>query len=49
MMTFVETAGLAGALAALGASARWNWWRPKAGGVPVLMYHKVGEPPAGSQ
>jgi peptidoglycan/xylan/chitin deacetylase (PgdA/CDA1 family) len=35
--------------AVLGLSARWNWWRPPSGGVPVLMYHKVGEPPAGSR
>jgi len=30
-------------------SARWNWWRPKTKGLPTLMYHKVGEPPPGSQ
>jgi peptidoglycan/xylan/chitin deacetylase (PgdA/CDA1 family) len=41
-------AGL-GAAAALGASARWNWWRPWAPGLPVLMYHKVGVPPPGSK
>lgn len=35
--------------AGLGFSARWNWWRPTAKGLPVLMYHKVGDPPAGSQ
>lgn len=35
--------------AVCGFSARWNWWRRKAAGVPVLMYHKVGMPPAGSQ
>lgn len=46
---FVETAAVVGTLAALGASARWNWWRPQAGGVPILMYHKVGDPPPGSQ
>lgn len=39
----------AGLLAALGVSARWNWWRLPAPGVPVLMYHKVGDPPPGSQ
>jgi peptidoglycan/xylan/chitin deacetylase (PgdA/CDA1 family) len=39
-----------GALAAAGAfSARWNWWRPRAGGLPVLMYHKIGDPPPGSR
>lgn len=38
-----------GAVAA-GASARWNWWRPTVtGGMPTLMYHKVGDPPPGSQ
>ena len=37
------------ALAALGVSARWNWWRPRAGGLPILMYHKIGDPPAGSR
>lgn len=36
-------------LAALGLSARWNWWRPQAAGLPILMYHKIGDPPPGSQ
>jgi peptidoglycan/xylan/chitin deacetylase (PgdA/CDA1 family) len=40
---------LTGGLAALGASARWNWWRSRAEGLPVLMYHKVGVPPRGSK
>ena len=36
--------------AAVGASARWNWWRPVvSGGLPTLMYHKIGDPPAGSE
>ena len=36
--------------AAVGASARWNWWRPVvAGGLPALMYHKIGDPPPGSK
>jgi len=40
----------AGAAAGLGASARWNWWRPKIKkGIPTLMYHKVGDYPKGSQ
>ena len=31
------------------ASARWNWWRSRVrGGIPVLMYHKIGDPPPGS-
>lgn len=29
--------------AAVAASARWNWWRRKADGLPVLMYHKIGD------
>jgi peptidoglycan/xylan/chitin deacetylase (PgdA/CDA1 family) len=38
-----------GAAAAAGASARWNWWRPVvAGGMPALMYHKIGDPPPSS-
>ncbi len=36
-------------IAAAGASARWNWWRRPLSGIPVLMYHKVGDPPADSQ
>jgi peptidoglycan/xylan/chitin deacetylase (PgdA/CDA1 family) len=36
--------------AAAGASARWNWWRPTvSGGMPTLMYHKIGAPPPGSK
>ncbi len=39
-----------GALAAVAAfSARWAWWRPSKPGLPVLCYHKVGIPPAGSR
>ena len=44
-----------GVLAAVGAvaaalSARWNWWRPAvSGGMPVLMYHKIGDYPPGSE
>lgn len=44
-----ELAAGVGGLAALGISARWNWWRFPGGGLPVLMYHKVGIPPAGSR
>ena len=36
-------------IAAAGASARWNWWRPKRDGIPILMYHKIGDPPPGSK
>lgn len=45
---------IAESLALLGcaavASARWNWWRAAvSGGLPVLMYHKIGVPPPGSR
>lgn len=33
----------------LAVSARWAWWRPRAGGLAVLCYHKIGTPPEGSQ
>jgi len=33
----------------LGASARWNWWRPSKKGVAILMYHKIGQPPENSK
>ena len=36
-------------LVGLGFSIRWNWWRPLAKGLPILMYHKIGLPPAGSR
>jgi len=45
----VEMGAVAGGLAALGLSARWNWWRWPKQGLPVLMYHKVGVPPEGSR
>lgn len=32
----------------LAISARWNWWRLKVSGIPVLMYHKIGVPPSGT-
>ena len=31
------------------ASARWTWWRKAVSGLPVLVYHKIGKPPAGSK
>lgn len=37
------------ALVAGAVSARWNWWRPVKPGIPILMYHKIGDPPEGSQ
>ncbi|MBI3547911.1 MAG: polysaccharide deacetylase family protein [Elusimicrobia bacterium] len=40
--------GAAGAFAAALASLRWNWWRPVRRGIPVLMYHKTGDYPAGT-
>lgn len=43
-----EALGVAAVTAAV--SARWNWWRPRVvGGIPALMYHKVGDPPKGSR
>jgi peptidoglycan/xylan/chitin deacetylase (PgdA/CDA1 family) len=47
MTPLLLTSGVAG-LAAAGFSARWNWWRRPVPGIPILMYHKVGDPPAGS-
>lgn len=44
-MTGAVLAG-AGIAAAAAASARWNWWRPRAEGLAVPMYHKIGDPPA---
>lgn len=41
-------AGLS-ALAGLGFSARWHWWRPRRPGVPILMYHQVGPHRPGSR
>ena len=34
-------AGGAAALAGLGFSLRYNWWRPRKKGIPILMYHHV--------
>ncbi|OGR91457.1 MAG: hypothetical protein A2V88_06625 [Elusimicrobia bacterium RBG_16_66_12] len=43
-----ESLAVLGAAAA--ASARWNWWRPVvSGGMPTLMYHKIGDAPPGSR
>ncbi len=33
----------------LGLSLRFNWWRPKRPGTPVLMYHEIGPPRKGSR
>jgi len=38
-----------GAFGAGVLSARWNWWRKPLPGIPILMFHKVGEPPKGSK
>jgi peptidoglycan/xylan/chitin deacetylase (PgdA/CDA1 family) len=43
----LHAVGLGGA-AGLGFSLRFNWWRPKRAGTPVLMYHQVGEHRPGS-
>jgi peptidoglycan/xylan/chitin deacetylase (PgdA/CDA1 family) len=40
-------AGIGGA-AGLGLSLRFNWWRRKRPGTPILMYHQVGAPRPGS-
>jgi hypothetical protein len=40
-------AGLGGA-AGLGLSLRFNWWRPKRPGTPILMHHQVGPHRPGS-
>ena len=48
-MRYETVAFNAVALAALAVSARWNWWRLPQRGIPILMYHKVGLPPAGSR
>jgi peptidoglycan/xylan/chitin deacetylase (PgdA/CDA1 family) len=45
----IAAAAVVAGAAALGFSARWNWWRPKVKGIPTLMYHKVGDPPPGSK
>lgn len=38
-----------GVAAAGAVSARWNWWRRPLPGIPILMYHKIGEPPEDSK
>jgi len=40
-------AGLGGA-AGLGLSLRFNWWRRRRSGTPILMYHQIGPPRPGS-
>lgn len=40
---------LGGLGAAAAFSARWNWWRPRIGGLAVPMYHKIGDAPRGSK
>ncbi|MBU2572533.1 MAG: polysaccharide deacetylase family protein [Elusimicrobia bacterium] len=46
MMSMLAAAVFLGAAA---FSARWTWWRRKADGLPVLVYHKIGRAPAGSR
>ncbi len=45
------TGALAAALAASGValSLRFNWWRPRRAGTPILMYHEVGPHRPGSR
>ncbi len=46
----IAAASAAAFAVAAGASGRWNWWRRKiSGGMPVLVYHKVGDYPEGSR
>lgn len=40
-MTGALAIGTPLALAALGLSLRFHWWRPRRAGVPILMYHQV--------
>ncbi|MBI4669707.1 MAG: polysaccharide deacetylase family protein, partial [Elusimicrobia bacterium] len=47
-MTLTTAAAAAAGLGVLGASTRWNWWRLPKKGIPVLLYHRIGNPPAGS-
>ena len=44
-----ELIAVAAFCAAAAASARWTWWRRAVRGLPVLVYHKIGVPPAGSR
>jgi peptidoglycan/xylan/chitin deacetylase (PgdA/CDA1 family) len=37
-----------GGAAALGLSLRFNWWRPRRPGTPILMHHQVGPHRPGS-
>jgi len=39
----------AGILLGSALSARWNWWRSVSSGIPILMYHKIGDAPEGSK
>lgn len=39
---------LLAAASGIGLSLRFNWWRPKKPGVPILMYHQVGPHRPGS-
>ncbi|HVO51726.1 MAG TPA: polysaccharide deacetylase family protein [Thermoanaerobaculia bacterium] len=49
MLGLLGTAAAALSGAGLGFSLRFNWWRPKRPGTPVLMYHEVGPHRAGSR
>jgi peptidoglycan/xylan/chitin deacetylase (PgdA/CDA1 family) len=41
-------AAASGGAAALGFSLRFNWWRPRRPGTPILMHHQVGPHRPGS-
>jgi peptidoglycan/xylan/chitin deacetylase (PgdA/CDA1 family) len=49
MTAALGAAAAAFSLAGLGLSLRFNWWRPKRPGTPVLMYHEVGPHRPGSR
>jgi hypothetical protein len=41
-------AAASGGATALGLSLRFNWWRPKRPGTPILMHHQIGPHRPGS-
>lgn len=47
MINSLILTAFAGAFAISGI--RWNWWRKKVKGLPVLMYHKIGNPSKNSK
>ncbi|HUM01704.1 MAG TPA: polysaccharide deacetylase family protein [Thermoanaerobaculia bacterium] len=47
-MTPLTVAAAFAGTSALAFSLRFHWWRPRRGGVPVLMYHQIAPHRAGS-